>query len=85
MVAPHAEGRLDDGDGEGLAAVAEVGHVAALRLEQFSGRVLAVGCNETVEVILYGLEVRLAVPKGVVGIEGDYSERWQCGHIPFNI
>ena len=91
MVAAYAEGCLDDGDGEGLTAIAEIGHVAALRLEQFSGGVFTIGRNQTVEVVLYGLEVRLAVPEGVVGIEGDDTDITQvdhlaqCGQTPLSI
>jgi hypothetical protein len=74
MVTAHAKGRLDDRDGKGLTAIAEVGHVTALCLEELLGRVFAVRCNEPVEVVLYGLEVRLTVPQGVIGVESDYSE-----------
>jgi hypothetical protein len=50
-------------------------------LEEFFGRVVTIRGYELVEVFLYGFEVRLAVPEGVVGIEG-YDSDWQCGHIP---
>ena len=90
MVAAHTEGRLYDRDGEGLTAIAEIGHIARFRLKEFLGRNLTIGRNQLVEMVLYGFEMRLAVPEGVVGIEGDDSQildyfPWQCGHIPFSI
>ena len=90
MVTAYTEGRLYDGDGKGLATIAEIGHVTAFRLEQFFGGIFTIGCNETVEVILHFFKMRLAVPEGVVGIKGDYTNVthhffWQCGHIPFII
>jgi hypothetical protein len=50
-------------------------------MEELLGRVVTIGCYESVEVFLYGFEMRLAVPEGVVSIEG-YDSDWQCGHIP---
>ena len=73
MIAAHTESSLDDTDGEGLAAIAKVSHIARLRLVEFLGRVVTVGCDELVEMVLYGFEVRLAVPEGVIGIEGNHS------------
>ena len=86
MVASHAQGRLDDGDGESLATIAEVGHIPRLRLVELLCRHIAIGRNERVEVVLYGFKVRLTVPEGVVGIEGYDSEIfWQWGHVPLII
>ena len=62
VVATHTEGRLDDADGKGLAAIAEVSHIARFGLEKFLGRNVTIGCDETVEMVLYFLEVRLTVP-----------------------
>ena len=75
---------IDDGDGKGLAAITEVGHIARFRLVEFLGGVVTIGCDELVEVLLYGFEMRLTVPEGIVGIEG-YDSVWQCGHIPLMI
>ena len=62
MVAAYTEGRLDDADGESLAAIAKVGHIARLRIEEFLGWVVTIGRNQLVEMILHLLEMRLAVP-----------------------
>ena len=85
MVTTYTKGCLYDGDSEGLATIAEICHVTTFRLKQFFGGIFTIGCDETIEVVLYSFKMRLAVPEGVIGIEGDHSERWQCGHIPFNI
>ena len=57
MVAAHTEGRLDDRDGEGLTAIAEIGHIARFRLKEFLGRNLTIGRNQLVEMVLYGFEM----------------------------
>ena len=84
MIATHTEGCLDDADGKGLATIAEVGHIATLREKEFMFRILAIGRNETVEMILHLLEMRLAVPQGIVCVESNYFD-WQSGHIPLII
>ena len=84
VVASDMQGGLDDADGKCLATIAKVSHIAALREEEFVLRVFAIGCNETVEMILYLLEMRLAVPQGIVSIESNYFD-WQSGHIPLII
>ena len=84
VVASDTQGGLDDTDGEGLATVSEVSHITAFRKEKFVFGVFAVGCDETVEMVLHLLEMRLAVPQGVVSVEGDYFD-WQSGHIPLII
>ena len=88
MIAAYTEDGLDDRDGEGLAAIAEIGHVARLCLEEFLGRGFAVRSDEAVEMVLYGFKVRLAVPERIVCIEGDDAyivqiyHFLQCGQMP---
>jgi hypothetical protein len=70
MTAANAQGRLYYRYGEGLAAITQVGHITRLGDEQLACRVVAIRLYELVEMILYGLEMRLTIPKRVVGIEG---------------
>ena len=84
IIAGNMQGGLDDADGECLATIAKVGHVATLCEEKFVFGIFAVGCDETVEMILHLLEMRLAVPQGVIRIECDHFD-WQSGHIPLII
>lgn len=70
MTATNTQGRLYYRYGEGLAAITQVGHITRLGDEQLACRVVAIRLNELVEMILYGLEMRLTIPKRVVGIEG---------------
>jgi hypothetical protein len=62
MVATHAESRLDDRDGEGLTAIAEVGHISRFRLIEFLGRDITIRRNQPIEMVLYFFKMRLAVP-----------------------
>ena len=71
MLARHSQCRFNDAYGKGLAAIAQISHVVRFGMVEFSGRVFAVGRDKAVEVVLYGFEMRLAVPKGVIGIEGN--------------
>ena len=73
----HAHGRLEDGEGEGLHAVTQQPHVLALGGEELEGRRLAVcpGNKLVVEPLHDALEMALAVPERVVGVEGYYFKR----------
>ena len=84
VITGDVQGSLDDTDGECLATVAEIGHIATLCEEEFVLRVFTVGRNQTVEMVLHLLEVRLAVPESVIRVKCDYFD-WQSGHIPLII
>ena len=64
----------DDGYGESLTTITQIGHVARFGIEEFAGRIVAIGLNQAVEMFLYSIEMRLAIPKRVVGIEGYHSK-----------
>ena len=61
-------------------------------MEQFPCWILAIRRYKTIEMILYVLEMRLTVPKGIVSIEGQHSyvleiyhRFWQWGQMPLII
>ncbi len=74
MTAANAQGRLYYRYGEGLAAITQVGHISRLGNEQLAGRIVAIRLNELVEMILYGFEMRLTIPKRVIGIESYHTK-----------
>ena len=69
MTATNAQGRLYNRYGESLATVTQIGHIARFGIEQLAGGIVAIRLNKAVEVFLYFIEVRLTIPKRVVGIE----------------
>ena len=72
VVACHTHGGLEDADGESLAAIAEVGHIARLRLKKIQLGILTIGRNQAVEVFLHSLEMRLTVPQRVIRIKRNH-------------
>jgi hypothetical protein len=84
VVAGNTHGSLEDTDGKGLTAIAEVFHITGFGDEEFLFWIFAVGTNQTIEVFLHLLEVALTVPQGVIRIER-YNFDWQSGHIPLII
>ena len=84
VIARHTHGRFENTDGKGLAAITQVGHITRLGIKQFLFRILTIGCNQTVEVLLHSLEMRLTVPQRVIRIKSNHFV-WQLGHIPLII
>ncbi len=81
LFAAYAQGSLYHRDGERLAAIPQVGHVAALGLEEFRLGVVAIGGDEPVEMLLHMVEMRLAVPQRIVGIECNYPYVLDVYHV----
>ena len=68
----HLDGILHQRDDEGLHAIAQVCHVARLRLEERSRDFLlaAIVCQEVAVLVLHALKIVLQCPKRIVGIKG---------------
>lgn len=79
MPMAHLYGIFHQREGERFATVAQFGHVASLYFEKFGGYVCGVGpgCEDLTVLVLHPFEMGLAVPEGVVGVEGDEAD----GHV----